>query len=397
MKNVKKMFSEATKNDSLQEIISYTYPKLYTGKEWYVGFYAYDPAAGTMRRKKIKINHIEKVTERRKFASGLMSRIQAKLDHGWNPWIEAENSKSFSTWADVCDRYKTYIMKMYNDGNLREKTMYGYLSMLKVLMEWDRQQKTPITYIYQFNRVFVSDFLDYIYIGKDNSIRTRNNYLTWLGIFDGYLMQHSYIKTKVTEGIVSIKRNTYEKDREVIPDPEMERLHNYLQENNKHYMLACYILHYALIRPREMSYLKLEDISLEKQTIYISGKFSKNKKNAVVTLPAKVIHLMIDLDIFKYPGHYYLFSNDFKPGDVQKSEKGFRDYWDRNIRKNLKWPMKYKFYSLKDTGITAMLRSCDTLTVRDQARHSSILMTNVYTPQDIKEANKLLLNYEGKL
>jgi hypothetical protein len=43
-----------------------------------------------------------------------------------------------------------------------------------------------------------------------------------------------------------------------------------------------------------------------------------------------------------------------------------------------------------------MLRNCDTLTVRDQARHSSILMTNKYTPQDIQNANELLLNYEGK-
>ncbi len=390
------MFTDATKNNPLKEVVSYSYPKLYTGKDWYVGFYAYDPAMGTMRRKKIKINHIIKITERRKFASGLMLRIQSKLENGWNPWIEVENSRAFSSWADVCERYKTYVMKMYNDGNLREKTMYGYLSMLKVLMEWDRNQKVPITYIYQFNRILVSDFLDYIYIGKDNSIRTRNNYLTWLGIFDGYLVQHSYLKSKATEGLVSIKRNSYEKDREVIPDTEMARLHDYLKENNRHYMLACYFLHYALIRPREMSFLKLEDISLIKQTIYVSGQFSKNKKNAIVTLPAKVIHLMIDLDVFKNPGQYYLFSDGFKPGEKQKSEKGFRDYWDKTIRKELKWPMKYKFYSLKDTGITAMLRSCDSLTVRDQARHSSILMTNVYTPQDIKEANKLLLNYEGK-
>ena len=45
-----------------------------------------------------------------------------------------------------------------------------------------------------------------------------------------------------------------------------------------------------------------------------------------------------------------------------------------------------------------MLRAnTDVLSVRDQARHSSILITDIYTPKDIKEANKLLVNYKGVL
>lgn len=37
-----------------------------------------------------------------------------------------------------------------------------------------------------------------------------------------------------------------------------------------------------------------------------------------------------------------------------------------------------------------MLRHYDVLSVRDQARHSSILMTDIYTPHDIQEANDLI-------
>lgn len=59
--------------------------------------------------------------------------------------------------------------------------------------------------------------------------------------------------------------------------------------------------------------------------------------------------------------------------------------------------IEYKFYSLKDTGITAMLRKHDVLTVRDQARHSSIDITNIYTPQDVRAANEKLKEWEGNL
>lgn len=390
------MFAENSKNSSIKEIIGYSYPKLYTGKEWYIGFNAFDPASGTMRRKKIKLNYIEKITERRKFAAGLIYRLSKQLENGWNPWIEAENSKAYHTFKDVCEKYKAYLHKLYNDGNLREKTLYGYTSMLRMFIAWNEKRRVPITYIYQFDKTLVGDFLDFIYIDRNNSIRTRNNYLTWLSTFDGYLMQHSYIKVKATDGIGSIKRNSSKKDRDVIEDKDMIRLHDYLERENKHFLLASYILHYALIRPKEMSYLRLSDFNLAKQTIYISGQISKNKKSAVVTLPAKVIRLMIDLNIFKFPGNYYLFSDNFRPGEQRKSEKAFRDFWDKKVRKALNFSLRYKFYSLKDTGITAMLRCCDTLTVRDQARHSSILMTNTYTPQDIQNANALLLNYEGK-
>ena len=390
------MFAQNSKNSSTKEVISYTYPKLHTGKEWYVDFYAWDPVLGNLRRKKIKLNHIEKITDRRKFAAGLIYRISTKLENAWNPWIEAENSLAYRTFSEVCQKYTDYLQKLFSDCNLREKTLYGYLSMLKMFKSWNQSRKVPITYIYQYDQLLISDFLEYIYLDRNNSIRTRNNYLTWLCTFDSYLMQHSYIKNSATEGISSIKKNNAKKDRQVISDKDIIRLHDYLEKENKHFLLASYILHYALIRPKEMSWLKLNNFNLAKQTIFISGTIAKNKKNAVVTLPAKVIRLMLDLEVFNNPGDYYLFSEQFRPGSERKSEKVFRDFWDRKVRKDLKFPKEYKFYSLKDTGITAMLHSCDTLTVRDQARHSSILMTNNYTPQDIQEANELLLNYEGK-
>lgn len=43
-----------------------------------------------------------------------------------------------------------------------------------------------------------------------------------------------------------------------------------------------------------------------------------------------------------------------------------------------------------------MLRHQDVLSVRDQARHSSILMTDTYTPHDIQKANEIIKSYEGE-
>ena len=64
------------------EVISYTPPKLYTGKtgnDWYVGFYAFCPIAGKLKIKRIKINHIPKISDRRKYAADLINRIHEQL------------------------------------------------------------------------------------------------------------------------------------------------------------------------------------------------------------------------------------------------------------------------------------------------------------------------------
>lgn len=384
------------KNAALKEIMAYSPPKLHPGKEWYVGFNAWDPAQNKMRRKKIKLNHIEKIGERRKYSDGLIKRLNEKLQNGWNPWIETENGKAYHTFNEVCDHYRRYIKKLHADGVHRKETYVTYISYIKNIQDFNNQRNNKITYIYQFDPTFVDDMLEYMYIDKENSPQTRNNYLGFARTFSAFLVQHRYMKSKPTEGVPMITKKKIKKQRTVILDSDMNKLREYLEKKNKHYLLACYILHYCFIRPTEMSLLRLENISLANQTIFISEEISKNRTSGVITLPAKVIHLMIELDIFRHPGQYYLFSKSCRPGIEQKSEKQFRDWWQNHVRPDLKFPKTYKFYSLKDTGITNMLRLMDKISVRDQARHASLLTTDMYTPHDLQQANHLIKQHDGK-
>jgi len=390
------MFTSNYPQVSVKEIISYTYPQLYTGKEWFVGFYSFDPASNKMRRKKIKINFIKTVADRRRFARAMVQRLTKKLDAGWNPWVEQEHAKAFHLFKDVCDHYRNYIAKMLKDGVYREDTYVGYISYLRNLEAWNDDRKHRITYIYQFDTALATEFLEHVYVDRDNSPTTRDNYLAFLRVFSSFCKQNQYLKAKPTDGISGMGKRMKKKKRTIIEESDMIRLHNHLEANNKHYLLACYILHYCFIRPKEMSFIKLGQISLKRQTLFVPDETAKNKKDGTITLPEKVIHLMLELKIFEGTNDGdYLFSNHFMPGSAFKDNKQFRDYWLRNVRKPLSFPEKYKFYSLKDTGITSMLRKYDSLTVRDQARHADILMTDTYTPHDIQQANQLIVKHEG--
>ena len=389
---------KTARNSTLNEILSFTYPRLHTGACWYISFNAYDPAQGVMRRKRIKINAVGTDKEKKRYAAQLCHRLSTKLEGGWNPWVEAEAERTYKLFGDALQHYRNYITKLLNDGVHRMSTHHDCICFARILEDWNSNQKVPIRYIYQFDREFCVRFLDYIYIDRQSSPRTRNNYLAWLRTFSSFLVQHLYLKERPTDGLESIGKALLVKERKVISQSDMQRLRNWLEANNKHYLLVCYFLHYMLIRPKEIAKLRLCDICVAKQTIFISDIVSKNKKSATVTMPAKIIQLMIELGYFNYPSDYYIFSHGFKPGPDWVNEKTYRDFWSRKIRSALKFPKEYKFYSLKDTGITAMLRAgCDALSVKEQARHSSLLMTDIYTPQDIRDANPLLLNYNGIL
>ncbi len=57
------------------------------------------------------------------------------------------------------------------------------------------------------------------------------------------------------------------------------------------------------------------------------------------------------------------------------------------VRKALNLPDSYQLYSLKDSGITKMINLLNVSEVRDQARHSSIAITDVYTDRGTANGN----------
>ena len=366
-----------------------------------ITYYAFDPVEGCMRRKRIKLNRelkrIKGKKAQREYVRGIVERLRDELKSGWNPWMQQQDSLVYVTWEEVHDRYKNYLVKQMNEHNMRSETVASYMSRQRMLLRWVAKERRQVRYAYQFDRRLVDAFLDYIFLDKDNGVRTRNNYLSWIKSFSHWMLSKSYIEQDPTLGIPRMKMRKG-KNRDVIPDGLLGQISSWLKEHNRHFLLACYLLHYLFVRPHELARLKIEDFSLKERTLFIHWDVAKNWNDAVVTLPTHVIRLMLELDVFKSPGSYYLFSEDFKPGRELRSEKFFRDYWTRVVRKELGFSDRYKFYSLKDTGITNMLRAnTDVLSVRDQARHSSILITDIYTPKDIKKANALLLNYEGIL
>lgn len=376
--------------------IQYTLP-VYRETEGcnYIEFYAFDPATGSMRRKRIKTNRVKGVIKRRQYVRDLLKRITDQLSCGWNPWVARDTSELY-VFEEVLDRFETHINKMLESGYYRKETYNGYKSYLKILREYAQKIK-PIHYVYQFDRTYCVEFLDHVFIKRDNGAQTRNNYLQFLRLFSGFMVEKGYAKSRPSDGISPISKRLYKKGRTVIPAEKVAKITEYCREHDKHFLLACYLLYYCFIRPVEMTRLKIGDINLKAGTITIPAECSKNKKRQSVTVPKKVLKYILELGIFSEPIQYYIFSDGLRPGRNEIDPKIFRDHWGK-LRKPLGLRKEWKFYSLKDTGITEMLKShkVQTIEVRDQARHSSLSITDIYTDHS-EQMNQDIYNIEGSL
>lgn len=369
-------------------INGYVPARLVEGKKWYVEFYAFDPDSDGLKRKRLYVPAIRSRAERRGYANEMVTSINIRLRQGWNPFILSATTREYASFEDVCQEYDRFQQKKEADSLERFSTFSGYRMFLGRLMAWNRQRPKPIIYVYQLKKELVNEFLDYIWIDLGRSPRTRDNYLAWLRLFCGWLVERGYLADNPAASITKLKgHRKSEKNRTVIPKESVIKMRAWLMDNDRYFLLACYLLYYCLIRPKEMSKLKIGDFSVKNSTVMIRGEISKNKKDSVVTVPDCVMRYMVELGVLCNPSDWYLFSKDFMPGEEYRWPRQFCDAW-KAMAKILGFPSEYKFYSLKDTGITDLIKEgTDLIAVRDQARHYSLEMTDLYTPMASKEAN----------
>lgn len=376
---------------------SYTLPVYRCTKDCdYVEYYAYNPATEKLQRKRIKVNTVKGAKARKHYAYDLIARLTEKLSTGWNPFIEQMNTAEMRLITYCLDEFEKYNERMFEDGTFRQQTHGAYKYKLAKIKEYVQTQK-KITYLYQFDTAYCSSFLDYLYLDLKYSGTTRNNYLTFIKVLFTYFMERGFTKECPTTSIKKIPSRMLKKEREILPTDAVGKISEYLLEKDKFFLLACYLLYYCFIRPQELCRLKIHNLQLGNHVIYIKGDQAKNRKDEYVTIPSVLEDFIRSFRFERYPSDFFIFSKRMKPGDFEISPCRFDERWIK-LRKALGFPASYKFYSLKDTGITELSDNHVTnLTIRDQARHSSLAITDVYTRHASARANEELLEYEGSL
>lgn len=377
---------ELSQKNSGRPFVTFIPAELHENKTWEVVYYVMHPVTNKLCRKRNRVKPLKSISNRRKLAKRMVLTINSRLESGWNPFYETKGSREFVKLIDVCRIYINRVQADFNDQTLRKDTYKTYKTNINQLINYITEVIKDDNFLcYKFDAEFIGNYLDHIRYIKNRSARTRDNHLSFLGTFSNFLISKKYISVNPTTTFKKINRS--EKTRVLISEGLRKKIFNFFKEHNVSFLTLCMTCYYCLVRRTELTKIKVSDVSLKNQTLFINASDSKNRKSAHVTIPDELMHLLSD-HIKNANSNDFLFSRDkFKTGSEQLNPDRVTREWSKmrtklNIKKNVHW------YSLKDSGITDLLMAkVPMLSVKNQARHHSSAQTDSYTPKSMRKSD----------
>ena len=285
---------------------------------------------------------------------------------------------------EIAVTYRQHLARLQ-----KHNTRTDYSKRLAMLERWCSMHG-----ITDVSEISFGKFLDYVFLDRGVSPRTHNNYRTWLRSFISWLRRQHLLEGDPLDGVPPMREPG--KIRQPLPTAMLRQIREHLTAHDRHFLLAVMMEYYCFIRPGELAELKVGDIDVKRHAIHIRASISKNGKAEMVGLNTAVVSLMREMGTLRAPKDWYLFSNRLHPGKVRLDSRAFRDRWAR-LRRRLGISKEYQFYSLKDSGIRDLANSAGIVIARDQARHSSIAVTNKYLQGRDRPVHTETIRFKGAL
>lgn len=365
---------------------------------WCIEYYVKHPVTHELTRKREKVTGFKTkygVREARQLLQIAVNRLNLKLSQGWSPFFVHEDGRLLEPLHMVVEKF---LKEKTRD--LRQNTMRQYNSIVgKELIIW-ATQNYPIITAATFTRNIAIRYMDYI-ADKGVSNVTYNNQKKCISTFFNWCVEKCYAKENP---FATIKTKRKDEKKRILVTPDVRaQITDFLQkENNIGMQVALNLVYQSLLRPKEINEIKLKDIFLEDKYILVPANVAKNHKERKATLSNSTIELLRKLNIEKLPKDYFLLGGEKQgesliPHKQQASKDRLNKNWYR-LKKVLNFPKEMQLYSLRDTGITDLLKSgVDDLTVMQHADHHSLEMTTRYAKhidtQLVEKVNKLLPDF----
>lgn len=344
---------------------------------WHIEYYILDPVSGKLQRKRFRLNELRNqctsAAEFKQKANQVLQELTNKLVSGWSPQGEVQSGRYYKSLFEALQSFLDLKSK-----ELRPDTMRTYKGIVKLFKEWLGHDIVCI----DFGRAHALDFMDYCYNVRKLSSTSYNNYLKVSRVIFSWLLDNLYIKENPFSHIK--KKRTDEKIRVVIPEPVRLQIARYFEERNMGYFFVCSLVFYSLIRPTEVTRLRVRDIDKENGIIYLPDTATKCHRGRFTPIDPAILQRFV-ASIEGRDGAEYVFARSFNPGLAGLKKKQYLVMWER-MRDDLHLPVEYQLYSLRDSGIRAKLDSgMDPAIVMHAAGHHNLQETTKYVIKANKE------------
>lgn len=355
-------------------------PKLYEYKEpercWRITYYVTSLKTNKLVRQE-KPCPKDRVTlaQKRKWAKDLLEEINDLLDAGQHflddiPKVVEEPIRIVDrTFQQAIE--EAIEFKKRQTQNEETKSTYNFYQ--RNLIEWAEENKFLDKNIEAFGVDQVFSLIKKMDVGIGP--KTYNNYLSFFKSIFNNLIDKEIIKKNPFKALKKKK----EVEPPNVPYNEAQKLKILSALNKIENPLQLYyvkFMYYTLMRPVEVTRIKVFHIHPEK--ILVPGANSKTKNSEYVVITPGLKKLLNDLKVENMPRNAYLFGRD-GIGTHTQMANNYISRIHTPLLRALGFEEIFTLYSWKDTGACDLYNATkDIIFVSRQCRHKKIDMTMTY-------------------
>ncbi|MEM7551150.1 MAG: hypothetical protein AAF363_15810 [Bacteroidota bacterium] len=274
-------------------------------------------------------------------------------------------------------------------ATLKRSSAKNFNALKKIWIPWLTSKNYANAKMSKFSPIIVQEFWeDELKLGV-RSNRTIKNYVGDIK----HLVESQMKKKDLSLKIHEIPLPTFSTEQRLhaaYNSEQMQLIKKACLETDNQYLLD-YIttVFYTLARPKtELRLMKVEQVDLNDNRIFIPSGSAKNKKGRWIDIYPPLKKVLIKWNLSQYPGDYYLFSIDQKPG---LKPTGINYFYKKN-KKILDYTglsdlmMEYTLYGYKHSGAINLYTSIQSKQnaskairiVKNQCGHGSEKETEIY-------------------
>ncbi|MFT5753876.1 MAG: integrase [Flavobacterium sp.] len=385
-------------------------------KDWYIYYSFRCPDTGLLKRQtpiKGNVNTLKTKRERLAYLNVMRNNLEKLLNNGSSPYIkndfsyldclfnkttqkepikpiqsiEIESKIEKEHIENTISIKEAFELTLKLKKNVMNETSFGnYQLRIKKFMNFLPDIKEPITSI---TKKDVINFLNSVL--ESTSPRNRNNYRTDLNSFFNELENNEFILSNFIAKINILKSNP--ERNKTFSDAKQLDIYKFLEKNDTLLLLFIKFISYNLLRPVEVCRLKIKDIDVNENKLYVRAK---NKAVKIKIVPDILLNDLPDLSKMN-PEHYLFTPNGLgMEWDIKENNK--RDFFSKRfnevVKKEFGLNKDFGLYSFRHTFITRLYRKLRETNSQQIAKSELMLITGHTT---ITALDKYLRDIDAEL
>lgn len=356
--------------------------RIYQGKKgWYVYYHYLNPSTGKFKMFKDRsgINYLKDLRLRKKAAENLRDSYNERLNAGWSPYGETvlqenEEYDNLRFLPGIKALEELYKLKK---TTLKRRTWQSYKYSLDILSRYLIGRNLQHLALVNINKRTLVQMFDLMQSKGKHGNKSINNHAANLGVLFNMAVKRELIVKSPLAGYEKLP----EESGKNFPftDKQKADLKKYILKHDPDLWLFVKSIYHLFVRPLELLQVQISHVDLRTNQIIIHSSIGKNKKQLSVAIPESFIDEIKALNLEQYPGDWYLFGYDLKPGPKQYHRNAVSKRHTVALRACGITDPDYTMYGWKHTGnVDAFLAGVDAYDIMRQNRHHSLEQTMKY-------------------